>query len=166
MSFVMPAEWTPHRTTWLAWPHEARDWPGKFAAVPWAFAEMVRYLSLAEPVQLLVEDRTLQGKARRTLERAGVDLHRVEFHQVRTDRSWLRDSAPTFVVSKSGERRAVCWHFNAWAKYDNWKKDAKVSEGIARIAKVPACRPDVNGRRVVLEGGAIDVDGDATTTVR
>ncbi len=162
MSFVMPAEWTPHRTTWLAWPHEARDWPGKFAAVPWAFAEMVRYLSLAEPVQLLVEDRTLQGKARRTLERAGVDLHRVEFHQVRTDRSWLRDSAPTFVVSKSGERRAVCWHFNAWAKYDNWKKDAKVSEGIARIAKVPACRPDVNGRRVVLEGGAIDVDGDAT----
>ncbi len=162
MSFVMPAEWTPHRTTWLAWPHEARDWPGKFAAVPWAFAEMVRYLSLAEPVQLLVEDRTLQGKARRTLERAGVDLHRVEFHQVRTDRSWLRDSAPTFVVSKSGERRAVCWHFNAWAKYDNWKKDAKVSEGVARIAKVPACRPDVNGRRVVLEGGAIDVDGDGT----
>ncbi len=162
MSFVMPAEWTPHRTTWLAWPHEARDWPGKFAAVPWAFAERVRYLSLAEPVQLLVEDRTLQGKARRTLERAGVDLHRVEFHQVRTDRSWLRDSAPTFVVSKSGERRAVCWHFNAWAKYDNWKKDAKVSEGVARIAKVPACRPDVNGRRVVLEGGAIDVDGDGT----
>ncbi len=162
MSFVMPAEWTPHRTTWLAWPHEARDWPGKFAAVPWAFAEMVRYLSLAEPVQLLVEDRTLQGKARRTLERAGVDLHRVEFHQVRTDRSWLRDSAPTFVVSKGGERRAVCWHFNAWAKYDNWKKDAKVSEGVARIAKVPACRPDVNGRRVVLEGGAIDVDGDGT----
>ncbi len=109
MSFIMPAEWTRHRATWLAWPHEARDWPGKFAAVPLAFAEIVRHLALVETVQMLVEDRILEEKARRLLHRVGVDLRRVEFHKVRTDRSWLRDSAPAFVVATgaaSAERSA------------------------------------------------------------
>ena len=162
MSFLMPAEWAPHRATWLAWPHETKDWPGKFGAIPWTFAEIVRHLSVAEPVQLLVENRVLEEKALRILQRVGVDLSRIKLHRVGTDRSWLRDSAPTFVVAKGGERHAVCWGFNAWAKYDNWKKDVKVSEAVARLAGVPALAPEANGRRVVMEGGAIDVDGEGT----
>ena len=162
MSFFMPAEWASHRATWLAWPHETRDWPGKFGAIPWTFAEIIRHLSVAESVQLLVKDRALADKAFRVLQHAGADLRQVTFHRVRTDRSWLRDSAPTFIVAKGGERRAVCWRFNAWAKYDNWKKDAKVAQAVARIAGVPAVGPEANGRRVVLEGGAIDVDGEGT----
>lgn len=162
MRFLMPAEWAPHRATWLAWPHETNDWPRKFAAIPWAMVEFVRHLSAVEPVRLLVEDRVQEGKAQAMLRRAGVDLTRVTFHRVRTDRSWLRDSAPTFVIAEGGERRAVCWHFNAWAKYDNWKKDAKVSGAIARLAGVQTVTPEANGQRVVLEGGAIDVDGEGT----
>lgn len=162
MRFSMPAEWAPHRATWLAWPHETKDWPGKFGAIPWAVAEFVRHLSAVEPVRLLVEDRALEAKARTMLRRTGVDPERVTFHRVRTDRSWLRDSAPTFVIAKDGERRAVCWRFNAWAKYDNWKKDAKVSGAVARLAGVQAVTPMANGRWVVLEGGAIDVDGEGT----
>jgi len=162
MRCLMPAEWAPHRATWLAWPHETNDWPRKFGAIPWAMAEYVRHLSVAEPVRLLVEDRDREGQARTMLRRAAVDLERVSFHRVRTDRSWLRDSAPTFVRAKDGERRAVCWRFNAWAKYDNWKKDVKVSGAIARLAAVRAVTPTVNGRRVVMEGGAIDVDGEGT----
>ncbi|MFQ5991678.1 MAG: agmatine/peptidylarginine deiminase [Nitrospiraceae bacterium] len=158
----MPAEWAPHRATWLAWPHQSKDWPGKFGAIPWTFAEIVRHLSVAEPVQLLVENRVLEEKALRILQRVGVDLKRVKLHRVGTDRSWLRDSAPTFVVAKGGERRAVCWRFNAWAKYDNWKKDVKVSQAVARLAGVPALAPEANGGRVVMEGGAVDVDGEGT----
>jgi agmatine deiminase len=162
MTFFMPAEWAPHRATWLAWPHETKDWPGKFGAIPWTFAEIVRHLSVAEPVQLLIENRVLEEKALRILQRVGVDLSRVKLHRVGTDRSWLRDSAPTFVVAKGGERRAVRWRFNAWAKYDNWKKDGNVSEAVARLAGVPTLAPEANGRRVVMEGGAIDVDGEGT----
>jgi len=162
MRFLMPAEWAPHRATWLAWPHETKDWPGKFGAIPWAMAEFVRHLSMAEPVQVLVEDRASEEKTKAILRRAAVNLERVTFHLVRTDRSWLRDSAPTFVIGEGGERRALCWRFNAWAKYDNWKKDVKVSGAIARLAGVRAVTPEAMGRRVVMEGGAIDVDGEGT----
>lgn len=160
--YRMPAEWAPHRATWIAWPHQVRDWPGRFAPVPWVCSEIVRVLSRGEVVSILVQDGALEVRARSILRRAGVDLARVEFHRVATDRAWTRDSGAIFVMNSKGERIATQWRFNAWAKYPDYKRDARVAGAMARRAGVPGFRVRREGRDVVMEGGAIDVDGEGT----
>src|SRR5262245_12423321 len=122
----MPAEWEPHAATWLAWPHNRRDWPGKFAPIPWVYANIVRHLHTGEIVRILVDDGGAERRARRVLTRAGVDPTRVEFFHLSTDRVWTRDYGPMFVVSGRGERGINNWRFNGWAKYDNWHNDDAV----------------------------------------
>jgi agmatine deiminase len=154
----MPAEWEPHAATWLAWPHHANDWPGKLAAIHWTYVEIVRALTRHERVEILIKDAALSRRVKKMLGDAGVDLGQVGFHRCATDRSWTRDSGPTFV--KRGEAlEAVCWQFNAWAKYANWKRDVNVARRIAGVAGASAVEPIWKGRRVVLEGGAIDSNG-------
>jgi agmatine deiminase len=156
--FRMPAEWEPHAATWLAWPHEASDWPGKLAAIPWVYTEIIRHLHRMELVHLLVNDRAKESAAHRALSKAGVELSRVAFHLWPTDRVWLRDSGPTFVLDGAGEKALLDWQFNAWAKYPNWHNDDKVPSRIAELTGHPIWQPTWNGRRVVLEGGSIEVN--------
>jgi agmatine deiminase len=163
-SWRMPAEWEPHRASWLAWPHNRHDWPGRFAPIPWVYADIVRHLHTGEDVRLLVNDPAAERRARRALARAGVDLTRVEFFPIRTDRVWTRDYGPMFVVSGRGELGINNWRFSGWAKYDNWRHDDKVPWRVAEklgIRRLAA--PTRNGFRntpvVVLEGGSIDVNG-------
>src|SRR5271163_4283161 len=92
LGYKMPAEWEPHEGTWLGWPANATDWPGKFAAIPWIYAEIVRLLSQREQVHILVNSRSAQQRATGILERAGANLDRVGFHLWPTNRVWLRDS--------------------------------------------------------------------------
>ena len=158
----MPAEWEPHEATWLAWPHEKTDWPGKFAPIPWVYGEIVRRLARVERVRILVADRAEELRARRVLEKSGADLAAVDFFRVRTNRSWTRDFGPIFVKNAAGERAILNWRFNGWAKYDNWKYDDAATGKLARQLKLPAWEPAYNGRRVVLEGGSIDVNGRGT----
>lgn len=162
LGYRMPAEWEPHEATWIAWPHNRDDWPGKFAPIPWVYGEVVRHLARGERVRILVGDARLEARARRVLERVGVDFDRVDFRRVPTDRVWTRDSGAIFVRDERGRRLATTWRFNAWAKYPDWKRDARVPQEMARLAGVPTFRPEANGRPVVLEGGAIDVDGEGT----
>lgn len=158
----MPAEWEPHEATWLAWPHERTDWPGKFAPIPWVYAEIVRNLANAERVRLIVQDRSEQETVRKILRKAGANLDAVEFFPIRTDRGWMRDSGPIFLRGKNGEIGVTIWRFNAWAKYDNWKKDAKISNHLRFREDVPIWRPSHGNRKIVLEGGSIDVNGCGT----
>jgi agmatine deiminase len=161
--FAMPAEWAPHRATWLAWPHNRTDWPGKFAPIPWVYGEIVRHLARRERVEILVQDAAVERAARRVLARADVDLGQVGLHRVRTDRVWTRDSGPLFVCRPDGERLAVSFRFNAWAKYPDCRHDQRVGEQVAKRAGVPCWQPAApGGQPVVLEGGAIDVDGEGT----
>ena len=155
----MPAEWEPHEATWLAWPHELTDWPGKFAPIPWVYGEIVRHLSRVEKVRILVQDSEAEQKARRVLRKCHAEMAAVEFFKISTDRSWTRDYCPIFVRSSSGERTMLNWHFNGWAKYGNWKHDDAVTECLAQRLGIRACTPMWNGTRVVLEGGSIDVNG-------
>jgi len=158
----MPAEWERHEATWLGWPHELTDWPGKFAPIPWAFAEMVRLLSQVERVFLLVEDGAAEKRARGILKKAGAKLESVEFFRVPTDRGWMRDSGPICVKNAAGAVAYNNFVFNGWAKYDNHKKDAAaVSRANARL-KRRVFLPMHRRRRVVLEGGSIDVNGKGT----
>ena len=158
---IMPAEWGPHDATWLAWPHNVRDWPGKFAPIPWVYAEIVRNVAGGETVRLLVQDAVHEAKARRVLGRAGVDRSRVELRRVRTNRGWTRDTGPIFVRA-DGRKAIARFRFNAWAKYPDWKDDAKLPERAAKALGVPLLPVERHGRPVVLEGGGIDVNGEGT----
>lgn len=171
LGYRMPAEWEPHAATWLAWPHEPTDWPGKFEAVPWVFAEVIKNLTLGERVRLLVSSKRMQKEAAKALEKSQVDLELVDFVQLETDRSWTRDFLPLFVAKagRPGKRQlgAVKFRFNGWARYDNFERDEaaglKVQARASSVGVEPfqAC---VNGgsQRLVLEGGAIDVDGQGS----
>jgi agmatine deiminase len=157
----MPAEWEAHAATWISWPHYEPDWPGKLDAVVWAYAEIVRVLANHERIEILCQDESITDQARIALTAHGVAPGGYRLHRVPTDRVWLRDSAPTAVVR---DRRVelVRWQFTAWAKYDNYGRDATVPAAIAEITGLPlveAVRPD-GGGAAVLEGGAIDANGE------
>ena len=169
LGYRMPAEWEPHEATWIAWPHNRSDWPGKFAAIPWVYAEIMRNLVKVEKAEVLVKDAEARDQARAILRQAGVSTDAVRFHLWPTDRGWTRDYGPIFVTSNGAGAppvAATCWQFNAWAKYKNWQKDSSIAPRIARRLGVPAYRPtiEIGGkrRRVVLEGGSIDVNGRGT----
>jgi len=150
----MPAEWDPHEATWLAWPHERTDWPGKFAPIPWLYGDIVRWLASVEKVRILVEDQAAERSARRVLDKSGANLNAVEFFRHPTNRSWTRDYCPIFVRDRNGRVTIANWIFNGWAKYDNWRDDNQISGFIAKRTKIPQVEPGI-----VLEGGSIDVNG-------
>jgi len=162
--YRMPAEWEPHAATWIAWPHNPEDWPGKFRPIAWVYAEIVRQLSRVEDVHILVNNETAERSATSVLRRGGANLARIHFHQWQTDRVWLRDSGPIFVRKPEGQLAITNWKFNAWAKYDNWKRDDQVPHQVAKHYGLQEIKPqieDAAGRphRLVLEGGSIDVSG-------
>ncbi|HVT40143.1 MAG TPA: agmatine deiminase family protein [Gemmatimonadaceae bacterium] len=161
-----PAEWEPHAATWIAWPHNEADWPGKFEAIPWVYAEIVRVLQRNERVEILCHDEHVREGARRCLAAHGVDDSRCRLLTCATDRAWLRDSAPTGTL-RDGLLEWCDWEFNGWAKYDNFSLDARVGEFIAESSRTPRrvpVRPDGAGR-IVLEGGGIETDGEGTLLV-
>jgi agmatine deiminase len=182
LGYRMPGEWEPHAATWIGWPHNRSDWPRKFASIPWVYAEIVRNLARVERVNILVNQETAEATARQVLVAAevlpksslepGSRSGNVKFWHIPTNRGWLRDTGPTFV--RRGARfkstlpslAAVSWRFNGWAKYNDWKLDAPISAELGRLLHLPTWQPevDVNGklRRVVLEGGSIDVNGRGT----
>ena len=162
----MPAEWEPHSATWIAWPHHEPDWPGKLEAITWVYAEIVRALARSEPVEILCNDESSREAAAVQLASHHVDPSRYRLHSVPTDRVWLRDSAPTGVVT-AGSLEWVRWSFNGWAKYDNYSHDALVPDAVRDISGCPmvrAERPDGAGP-LVLEGGGIETNGNGALLV-
>jgi agmatine deiminase len=179
--YRMPAEWEPHAGTWLAWPHYKLDWPGKFEPIPWVFAEIIRYLSRDERVELIVKDAPTEKLARKTLQRAHALNDNVCFHRWPTDRIWTRDSGCAFVFEADSARAgtlvpppeedggkgamklaAIKWRFNAWAKYPNWKRDDEIGSLMGQAAGANEIQAVFGKKRVVLEGGSIDVNGQGT----
>jgi agmatine deiminase len=157
----MPAEWEPHRATWIAWPHHEPDWPGKLGPIPWVYAEIVRVLHRHELVEILCHSEEVREGARQVLDAHGVSPDGYRLHVVPNDRVWLRDSGPTAVLDDAGRVQLVNWRFNAWAKYENYQRDERVGAAVAKITGLPRhepLRPD-DGERVVLEGGAIETNG-------
>jgi len=159
LGYRMPAEWEPHEGTFLGWPHELTDWPGKFAPIPWAFAEIVRHLARVERVFLLVEGREAEARVETILRKSHADLENVRFLRIPTDRGWMRDSGPICVKNGSSDIAFNQFVFNGWAKYANHKKDALVVPRANRSLRRKLFLPEHRGRRVILEGGSIDVNG-------
>jgi agmatine deiminase len=165
-AFRMPAEWAPQERIWLSWPHAKADWPGKFAPVPWVFAEMVRVITTSgQRVGLLVKDAKIRAEAMEMLDRAGATLTLVDMLEVPTNRGWLRDCGPIWVHLEDGERIALNWKFNAWAKYSNWRLDNDVPDHIAAFTRDDSLEPIANDKPIVLEGGGIEVNGAGSIIV-
>ncbi len=164
LGFRMPAEWERHEATWIGWPHNPTDWPGKIEPIYWVYGEIVRKLAEGERVRILVNSRKHAARARSVLKSAGVNAARAQFFEFPTNRGWTRDSGPIFVrrAKKPREIAIVRFRFNAWARYPDWRKDNAVPERAARALKCPIFRAQWRGRDVVLEGGAIDVNGRGT----
>jgi agmatine deiminase len=175
-NYRMPAEWEPHASTWLAWPHYRGDWPGKFEPIPWVYAEIARNLARHERVDLIVNNTASEKQARKVLSKANALKENIAFHRWPTDRVWTRDSGCTFVAAIPGlssraksrdlvlspKLAAIKWRFNAWAKYPNYQHDDKIGSRMANATDAHEIRPFQGKTRVVLEGGSIDVNGQGT----
>lgn len=164
--FSMPAEWEPHEATWLGWPHNGSDWPGKFEIIPWIYGEMVRKIAAGERIQMLVRNERDENLARRIFKSAGVNLKKINFVTHPTNRGWTRDTGPIFVRRQAPDGKTetaiVHLHFNGWAKYDNWRKDTKVPETAARILRKQLFHAQHAGVPFAIEGGGIEMNGKGT----
>lgn len=158
----LPAEWEPHEATLFAYPHAARDWPGKLAAVRWAFVEIVRRVARHEPVVAVVRAEADRRELAHRLSRAAVDPERVRYLACRTNRAWMRDAGPLIVRRADGRREALAFGFTGWAKYPDHRLDRRVPAAVAAFLEIPLAAVTRDGRRVVLEGGAIEVNGAGT----
>jgi agmatine deiminase len=153
--FRMPAEWEPHAGCWMAWPERPDNWRESAAPAQAAYAAVASAIAASEPVTMAVSDAQFE-RARAALP------DRVRVVELSTDDAWLRDTGPTFVVDRAGARRGVDWRFNAWGGregglYASWDRDAKVATKILEVEGDARYRAPL-----ILEGGAIHVDGEGT----
>ncbi|WP_455169730.1 agmatine deiminase family protein [Aegicerativicinus sediminis] len=156
-----PAEWEKQQGILLCFPHNGNDWPGKYQAIQWAFVEFIKKISHHETVYLMLSDDNLKSKVADLLTIASVDLERIKFIVQRTNRSWMRDSGPIIVHGENG-LEALNFNFNGWAKYSNYKLDKHVPSKVSDLLKLPLTQVVYKGKPVVLEGGAIEVNGKGT----
>lgn len=156
-----PAEWESQEGILLCFPHNGNDWPGKYGAIQWAFVEFIKKVATYEKVFLVVKDKAQQDKVQEMLVTAHVDTKQLVYIHQKTNRSWMRDSGP-IVVYKDGKREALNFNFNGWAKYSNYQLDKHVPETVAKTLKAPVTQVVYKGKPVILEGGAIDVNGKGT----
>src|SRR5215213_3993951 len=162
--FKFPAEWERHRATWIGWCHNKNDFPGKIAAIHWVYGEITRKLiEGGERVAILVQDARHETRARSVLTKTGASFDKIEFYQIPHNRGWMRDSGPMFVKNpQTGETAVIKFKFNAWAKYPDYELDNQVAVKFAKEAKRKIFTVEYKGAKVVLEGGAIDVNGAGT----
>lgn len=157
MSIRWPAEWEPHQGIWVAWPHNAEDWPGRFGPIPWVYADLLKKLGKFEHLHIIAQ-KNLRPNMLDIFERVGIEPADFTLHDHATDRVWTRDFCPIWVNGPKG-LTAVKWEFNAWAKYENWQADEAAGRNIIEDEML---LPERDGRRIVLEGGSIDGNGHGT----
>jgi agmatine deiminase len=164
LGFIMPAEWDRHEATWIGWPHNRTDWPGKIAPIHWVYGEIARKIAAREILRIIVNSNRSETQAQRVLSRAGADLSRIEFFRFPTNRGWTRDFGPMFVKRRRGQSEVaiVRFRFNAWAKYTDWQNDDAVPERAGRALGLRVFHARQDDREITLEGGSIDVNGRGT----
>ncbi len=160
-SLKLPAEWEKHEATWLGWPHNVDDWPGKINPIPWVYGEIVRKIAVREKVRILVQTKEQKKKVNKLLAAVGANLENIEYYKFQSDRGWMRDSGPAF-IKKGDDTEIINFKFNAWAKYSNFKKDEKLPLFISKKIKLKLTKAIYNNRHIVLEGGSIDSNGSGT----
>ncbi|PWA05917.1 agmatine deiminase family protein [Flavobacterium psychrotolerans] len=156
-----PAEWEKQQVILLCFPHNGKDWPGKYEAIQWAFIEFIKKVATFEQVILVVADEKLKEKVAGMLETAHVNVTNVSFIIQKTNRSWMRDSGP-IIVKNGDQREALNFNFNGWAKYKNFQLDKLVPSKVSEFLNIPLTQVMYKGKPVIVEGGAIDTNGKGT----
>jgi agmatine deiminase len=160
--FSFPPEWYPHQATWISWPRpEGISFPGRYHEAIEDVAGLIRILVTGEEVHVNVPNENYARIVREFLKARKVSTRRVFFHFIRTNEAWARDHGPAFVLRNQRgrtETAIVDWGFNAWGgKYPPWDADDAVPSRIAEELKLPVFYPGI-----VMEGGAVDVNGAGT----
>ena len=154
--YRMPAEWEPHSAVWLAWPYDEITFPDRVNKAEAAFVKILGAVARSEAAELLVLDEEMEERAYGMLAEAGVDLTRINFHLTDYADVWLRDTGPIFVRNGAGKTVITKWIFNSWGnKFPELLKDAAIPGMIAEWKGIPVEEP-----QIIIEGGAIDVDGE------
>ncbi len=159
LNYRMPAEWEKQKSTWIAWPHNKKDWPNKFRFIPYIFCEIISKISIQQKVNILIESKKIKKKINLFLKKYFTNTNNINFIVCKTNRAWLRDSFPIFVKNKHNQKAIVNWGFNGWAKYENFGHDNKICSKIKKLIGLESIIPTFKKKRIILEGGSIDVNG-------
>ncbi|MGH7851832.1 MAG: agmatine deiminase family protein [Candidatus Binatia bacterium] len=160
LGYSMPAEWAPHRATWLSWPHNRETWPASLEKVREVWLQMVCALAPYEQVDLLVNDEAAERDVSARLKKAGAVVENVRLLKIPTVDVWMRDYGLTFLTRESDEQPLAGndWIFNGWGgKYNAYEEDDQVARKIATLRQIPVFEHDI-----ILEGGSIEVNGAGT----
>ena len=155
----MPAEWERQQSTLIGWPYNKNDWPGKFNNIPKIFAKIISKITKSQEVNLLIKNHKSKNIIKKLLRKNNARIRNIKFLTCETDRVWMRDTGPIFVKDKKNLNILLNWKFNGWAKYKNYRVDNKVNLRIKNHYKGNFISPKYNKKSIVLEGGAIDVNG-------
>ena len=158
--YHFPAEWEPHRATWLSWPHKEASWPGKIQQIYGVYAAFIREIAAGEKVCINVNDEVMRLQAEEHLMQAQVDLNQVEFFFHPTNDAWCRDHGPAFLIRSSPfqPKAVVDWGYNAWGgKYPPYDLDDHIPTLIAQSCGLPCFYPGI-----IMEGGSVDFNGKGT----
>ncbi len=159
----MPGEWEKQKSVWIAWPYNKNDWPGLYKFIPEVILEIIYKISKHQKINLIINNKI---KSIKKIFKSS-KIKNVTFHKIKTDRIWLRDSGPIFLINKKCKKKIILnFVFNGWAKYKNYKNDNKINDKLSKIIKLkkinPAIKKNGKSRKVTMEGGAFDVNGAGT----
>lgn len=158
--YFFPAEWSPHRATWLSWPHKEASWPGKIDKIFLSYVRFIKEISKGETVCINVVNSEMESFAKNLLFKESVDLGKINFYTIPTNDAWCRDHGPAFLLNKKNPKLkvVVSWLYNAWGnKYPPFDLDIRVPSEIAKILNLPILYPNI-----IMEGGSVDFNGEGT----
>lgn len=164
LGFRMPGEWEKQDSIWITWPYNKKDWPGLFENIPFTVSKIVSAISKNQVVNLIIKPNEDIDKIKKILLRQKTKLKLVRFHKIPSNRVWIRDFGPIYLINKKIKKKVfINFQFNGWSKYNDFKLDNKINDKISKITKIRKLEPTFKiGKKIkkfVLEGGAIDVNG-------
>lgn len=160
LGYYFPAEFAPHRATWLSWPHKEASWPGKINDIYPYYVQFIKAVSEGEQVNINVNDESMKSFATLCLETGGVDLQKVSFFIHPTNDAWCRDHGPAFLINpKAAQKKVIIdWGYNAWGdKYPPYDLDDIIPTLIGNALNIPVFTPGI-----VMEGGSVEFNGAGT----
>ena len=163
----MPGEWEKQKSVWIVWPYNEKDWPGLFDKIPQIISKIICNLSINQKVNLIIRTNKDKIKIKEELKKFRNNLINIKFHPIITNRIWIRDFGPIFLINNKKRKKIILnFMFNGWSKYNDFQKDNKINDKIAKLIKIKKIEPIIKVKKklkkIVLEGGAIDVNGQGS----